>query len=739
MSWSPLHGLRFRHLLWPRRIGNQCLLMLVVGALLGRLAPGATGVLQPLATLFLQLSQVVVMPYLICELIVGFGGLSSSTLRTLLRGGVLVLAGLWLAAGLLVVLLPPLLPPVEYSGFFHSGLFQDLPETDLLRTFVPDNIFTALAADNFPAVVLFSALLGILLQRLDGREELLRTLELVRRLFAELNRLTARIIPFGILALSALSFAQLDPARFARMQGLLLLCLVSLVVLSLALAGTVLALTPLGPAAFWRILRGPLAFTASSANLLVALPMLVSNLQQELPRAQARVCGSGGAPNPPAIDLARELAPLVSLGFSLPTLGQVACLIFVPFAGWYVNQPLGPGRTAQMLATGIPTTVAGLKVVIRQELLRQGLPLNLLELVYLNAEWLYRFEKVLSLLGLVVLAVLVYYLSCGALRLRPLQLAAGLLASLGLGAALLGSGRAALATALAHSYRNDAILLGLQPLVAAPPPAPLAPLRPAPVTMAAIRRRGVLRVGLRRDAVPWAFRNRQGQLVGYDVDLIQALAQASRLRLEVTEAPLEQLDLLLNRGAIDLAVGGIQGSPLRAQRHQVSRGYEAVHLALVVPDAKVARLQQLANAPPALRSHPPFQPAQGRRLRIAAPDSQVLSPHLERQMVLALGGGRRALDLAFEPLADKRQFFSAEGQRRYDALLTTAEGGASWAVLHPETSLLAPFGDHFNSELVILVGGQDPIFLAYVNSWLLQEKGRGLMADLFRHWITVQE
>ena len=717
---------------WPRGIGNQCLLMLAVGALLGTLAPDATTALQPLATLFLQVSQVVVMPYLICELIVGFGGLSSGTLQTLLRGGVVVLVGLWLAAAVLVVVLPPLLPPVEYSGFFHTGLFQELPDTDLLRTFVPDNIFTALAADNFPAVVLFSSLLGMLLQRLEGREELLRTLDLVRQLFANLNRLTARIIPYGILALSALSFAQLEMDSFARMQGLLLLCLVSLVVLSVVLSAAVLALTPLGPAALWRIVRGPLAFTASSANLMVALPMLVSNLQEELPRARAASSGSTAA-EPSAVeqDLARELAPLISLGFSLPTLGQVASLIFLPFAGWYVNQPLGMERTAQMLITGIPTTVAGLKAVIRQELLRQGLPLNLLELVYLNAEWLYRFEKVLSLLGLVVLATLVYFLSCGSLRLRPLRLAGGLLAGLGLGAALLGSGRQALASALANSYRNDAILMNLQPLVAAAAPPTITRLEPAPVTMEAIRRRGRLRVGLRRDSVPWAFHNRQGRLVGYDVDLVQALAQASGLRLEVTEAPLETLEQLLNRGALDLAVGGIQSSPKRAMRHQVSRGYEAVHLALVVPDHKVGLIQQLGTMAPTRRST-------AEPLRIAAADPQILSPHLELQMALALGGAKQGLGLAFEPLGDKRQFFSAEGQRRYDGLLTTAEGGAAWAVLHPYTTLLAPFGDQFDSEVVLLVGGQDPSLLAYINSWLLQEKGRGLMADLFQHWITVE-
>jgi Na+/H+-dicarboxylate symporter len=710
--------------LWPQGIGNQCLLMLAVGVVIGRTAPGAAMALEPLGTLFLQISQVVVMPYLICELLVGFGGLGRSGMRSLLQGGLLVLALLWLAAGTLVVVLPALLPPVEYSSFFHEGLFQEPAPTDLLRTFVPDNIFTALANDNFPAVVLFSSTLGILLQGLEGREELLQTLELLRRLFARLNRSTARIIPFGILALSALNSARLDPEQLVRMQGLLLLCLAALLLLSTILGALILAVTPLAPAELWRILRGPLAFTASSGNLLVALPMLVDSLQEELPRARARLDGPGVGPTSLDRERALELAPLVSLGFSLPGLGQVMSLVIVPFAGWFVNQPLGMGRTARMLVTAIPTTVAGLKAVIRQELVRQGLPVTLLDLVILNGEWLYRFEKVLNLLGLVVLAVLVYFLSSRALRWHPLPLLAGLAGGLISAGATLAIGRHWLEISLAGSYRNDAILLALPPRIKGPPPLLLGRSEPAAVTMAAIQQRGVLRVGLRSDAVPWSFRGSSGRLVGYDVDLLQALATDLGVRLEAKEAPLEQLETLLHQQRLDLAAGGIQNSPTRALHHQVSRGYAAVHLALVAPDAKVNRVQQSGE-----RGEQP--------LRIAVGDPQVLTPQLQEQISEALGERQRPRPLILEPLPDRQRFFTPTGQARFDALLTTAEGGAAWAVLHPDTTLLAPFGDRFDSELVLLVGGQDPRLLAYLNSWLVREQGRGLMNELFAHWVLV--
>jgi len=616
-----------------------------------------------------------------------------------------------------VVFLPQFLPPLTYSGFFHAGLFQQPQSADLLRTYLPDNIFGALAADNFPAVVLFSAVLGILLQGMENRQELLRVLEVARQLFRRLNSLMARTVPYGILALSAVTFATLDWTQLVKIQAFMLLCLITFVVLSVLLTGLVLALTPLSAAGLWRIVRGPLALTASSSNLLIALPLLVESLRQELALLPSQAGRSEV--------LAAELAPLVSLGYSLPTLGQVATLIFLPFAAWYVDRPMGTGAIGRMLLTGIPASVSGIKSVVRQELQRQELPLPLLKLVYLNGDWLYRFEKVLSLEGLVLLALLVSFGSVPALRLRPLRLIAALALPLVLAGAMGTGARATLATSLKGTYRNDRRLLELQPLLQGAPPEVLVDPRSEPVTLQAIRQRGVLRAGVRSDGMPWAYRNALGRPVGFDIDLAEGLARSLGVRLQIVEQPLAKLERLLDRGRIDLALGGIQSSPQRAIRHHVSLGYESVHLALVVPDGKVGLIQNLSQRP------------LGRPLRMAVADPQLITASLSDRIAAELGvpPGRSGLQLV--PIASKEQFFTPAGQRGFDALLTTAEGGSAWAVLYPRTTLLASFGDRLNGELVMLVAGGDPNLQAYLDAWISQEQGRGLMGSLFQHWIDL--
>ena len=91
--------------------------------------------------------------------------------------------------------------------------------------------------------------------------------------------------------------------------------------------------------------------------------------------------------------------------------------------------------------------------------------------------------------------------------------------------------------------------------------------------------------------------------------------------------------------------------------------------------------------------------------------------------------------MTIQSIASPQAFLAA--RHRYDALITTAEGGASWAVLHPDTTMLPLFGNSLPSELVVLVGGSDRGFLDFVDDWLARQESRGRLEKLFRYWVLV--
>ena len=705
--------------LLPRSIGGQCMLGLLLGILASLLLGPRVAVLTPLGQIFLRASQIAVMPYLICELVGSLGSLQPASMRLLSRTGGLVLLAILASGALTVLFLPASLPALTSSAFFSPEMLQPPEPPDLVSTYLPFNIFSALADDNFPAVVLFAAVLGVLVQGLPRRELLLEPLEQLRLLFRRLNKLVARIAPIGILGLTATTLSSLSPELLVRSQALLVLNLVALVLLFVLGFTAIVVLTPLDLAATWRILRGPLALTASSANLLIALPLLNESLREEFLRLL------------PDADPARqqraleEISALMPVGFALPNLGQVVSLLFLPFAAWFVDRPLQPPDMLSMLATGIPAVTGGLKSAVRQELQQLGLPANLIGLVQINGEWLYRQEKVLSLLGLALLVILVVSASLGALRFRPAPLLRGglLLALLAVG--LGGGSRALLARNLEGTYRNDKLLLNrqtTQPSVRVAVSA-CGSLRPAAISVEAIQRRRALRVGVRSDQPPWAFHGASQELVGYDVDLARALARHLGVELEVCEAPLPELQGLLSQRRLDLAMGGIQDLPLRSLRFLVSGGYQTVHLALVAPDDRVPLLQNLSDAP------------LDRPLRLAVVDRELITPAVRDQIAAQLGRPGRPAAVTIQTLPSAAAFL--QQPTRHDALITTAEGGASWAVLHPRMTMLPLFGNSLPSELVVLVGGSDRGFLDFVDDWLARQESRGRLEALFRHWVQV--
>ena len=93
-----------------------------------------------------------------------------------------------------------------------------------------------------------------------------------------------------------------------------------------------------------------------------------------------------------------------------------------------------------MLATGIPAVAGGLKSAIRLGLDQLGLPDNLIGLFLLNADWLYKEQKILSLLGIALFVVFVVFADLKRLVFKPLRIvgASFLLLISGFSAGLVG-------------------------------------------------------------------------------------------------------------------------------------------------------------------------------------------------------------------------------------------------------------------------------------------------------------
>lgn len=76
---------------------------------------------------------------------------------------------------------------------------------------------------------------------------------------------------------------------------------------------------------------------------------------------------------------------------------------------------------------------------------------------------------------------------------------------------------------------------------------------------------GVLRVAMSVDQPPFNMRNRAKTIIGFDVDLAKALANAMQVKLEIIERPFAGLLPAVTGGEADIAISGITITPERTR------------------------------------------------------------------------------------------------------------------------------------------------------------------------------
>lgn len=688
-------------------LGMQCIVGLIVGGVLGAVGGPWVAWLAPVGDAFIRAAQIVTMPYMILELIVSLGSLSQRSRSVLVRTGGLAFLCVTFVAAAMAAIVPSWLPALETSAFFRPDMLVDAEGADLITKYLPFNVFGAMAADNFPAVVLFFAVVGFVIQSLDAKDTILRPADALRRVFQRMNKLVAKLTPLGVFAFTAVSIAALDMQQLIRLHAMAVLGIGGYVVLVVAIVSLIIGTTPVTVRQLWRMISAPFVVTVSTTNLIVALPMLVESITKEL----------GGDE---ATD--EQIAAVIPVGFILPTVGQVFLLFMVPFCAWYVDRVFTTTSYLKLFATGIPSVVGGIRSTIRLELVNAGLPEDLISVFFLNGEWIYRVEKTLAMLGMVAMVIAVVAHSRGLLKLRVRPALIGLLITVALTIGLTVGTRALLSRTLAGTYSGATTMMTLEPLVTSPAPVVISTQpQPDTVSLSAIRARGVLRVGVRTESIPWAYHRTDGRLVGYDIDMITVLAQTLGVRVEFYEAPVGTLEQWIAQQRIDLAVGGIVDSPMRSAMYNSSDGYQQVHRALVVHDDYVRVMQDGSTS---------------QVRRIATADSEPLSDDVQRALARALGTDDQLARIQVVRIQSHGEFLRDTTHRIADALFTTAEGGATWSVVYPRTSMLAVMGNTMPAQCVILQAGSDADLREYIQQWMIEERLKSLFDRLLAHWIS---
>jgi ABC-type amino acid transport substrate-binding protein len=229
-----------------------------------------------------------------------------------------------------------------------------------------------------------------------------------------------------------------------------------------------------------------------------------------------------------------------------------------------------------------------------------------------------------------------------------------------------------------------------------------------------IKERGMLRVGIFADRLPFVFLNGKRQLVGLDVEMAQLLARDLGAKVEFIEMEdSTALPRLLAAGRLDLAMTGIPVTPERAREMLFSEPYLDETLAFIVKDYLREEFSSWAN----IRDLGAF-PAMIPDLPYFIESVKVRAPALQLQVVGTI-----------------KEIEDGLREGTLEAVLLPAERGSVLTLLYPKYTVVVPEPGVIKIPLAYPVARRDHAFASFLNTWIELKRRDGTIDALYGHWI----
>jgi Na+/H+-dicarboxylate symporter len=686
-------------------------LLLGVGA--GLFFGEACAALKPIGDAYIGLIQMTVLPYITFALIASIGGLTMQTARRLAVKGLGVMVVLWVIGLITVILIPLSYPEFKTASFFSTSLIESPTPVNYLLLYIPSNPFASLASSLVPAVVLFSLVTGVALIGIGGKERLIDPLQVAVEALGRINLFVVKLTPIGVFAMAAAAAGTLTPAELGRLQAYLIGYVFAALLLALwVLPMLVASLTPFGYRQVLRATRDAAVTAFATENVFIVLPLLAHSAQKLL--AQGQADGTGDA------EPAAEIEVLVPVSYTFPNLGKILALTFVPFAAWFLGRPLGIDDYPPFTVTGLGSLFAQSSVAMPFLLDFMRLPADMFQLFILSGLICGRFGSLVVAVNLFAFAILTACLMRGMIRVRRNSMLTMMGVTLVVIIGVTVGERAYLRYSMEGQYRKDQVLSAMQLLEdpvehvvledAAPNPDPL---QPDESRLQRIRRRGRIRVGFRADALPWTFFNGRGELVGLDIELMHVLAGELGVAIEFVPTTRQTSAEQMQSDHFDLLVSGVPMSLTLSERSLLTGPYLELTPALVVADYRRDEFEtnEMVRETPGLRIGGIDDPYLIQRAGTWLPQAEIV------------------------PITSLREFFDGEIQG-LDAVLSSAEGGSAWTLLHPEYSVvLSATAEVIEWPLCIPVAGRDRHLAQFLDDWIEIKTQDGTVKEAFEHWI----
>lgn len=227
-----------------------------------------------------------------------------------------------------------------------------------------------------------------------------------------------------------------------------------------------------------------------------------------------------------------------------------------------------------------------------------------------------------------------------------------------------------------------------------------------------INQRGTLRVGM-STFVPWAMRNKQGELIGFEIDVAKRLAKDSGWKVEFVPTSWDGIIPALLAKKFDVIIGGMSITSEREKSVLFSTPYSH-------SGVQLAANKELADG------YNNFDDFNSRRVKIAARRG-AFTVQVARETF------PKAKILQFD---DDAQAFQEVLNGNAHAVIASSPKPEHETIKHPNT-LFLPFTERLtkgNEAFAVRLGEEDK--KAVFNQWIQDRTEDGWLSERYEYWFS---
>ncbi len=225
-----------------------------------------------------------------------------------------------------------------------------------------------------------------------------------------------------------------------------------------------------------------------------------------------------------------------------------------------------------------------------------------------------------------------------------------------------------------------------------------------------IKERGVLRQG-HATFVPWAMRDKDGNLIGFELDVAKRLAADMGVKHEAVPTAWDGIIPAMLAGRFDFIISGMTITPARLQTVDFTEPYSFTGAGIVASKKLAPNLAKMEDF-----NRADFTIA-GRR-----------------------GGSALATAMQLLPKATFRQFdddapaLQEVLNGKAHAIVTTTPKPKFWSLDNPNELYMPIAGPYADQKDAMALRKGDTKTLAYLNDWIAKRKADGWLKARFTYW-----